>query len=265
MAPVLLKTCGLTVTIGAARVVEALDLALQPGQRLGVLGPNGIGKTTLLKTLAGLRPADAGLIEISEQALNQWPRRALARQLGLLEQHSSQAFDASCEEVALIGRHPHLGPLERESERDRHLARAALDAVGLQAFYQRSCFSLSGGESRRLALARLLVQDPRILLLDEPTNHLDPAHQVSVLDLLFKRVAEQQRCAVMALHDANLAACYCSHVLLLFGEGRWALGPTEELLNEEQLTRLYGCTIRCVRDEQQTVFAVGRNGSIGSF
>jgi len=257
-APVL-SLQDLTISIGTTRVVESLQMTLFPGQTLGVLGPNGIGKTTLLKTIAGLRSPDRGAIKLLDRTLGSWPRKLLAQRLGLLLQHTQYAFEASCEEIALIGRHPHLGPLARESEADRRRARAALDEVGLGAFSQRSCFNLSGGESRRLALASLLVQDPQLLLLDEPTNHLDPAHQISVLDLVFKRVAEEGRAAVMALHDANLAACYCSHVLLLFGGGEWALGPSGDLLNEAQLSRLYGCNIRCVKDGEQSVFAVGRN------
>lgn len=258
MSSPLLSARDLTISIGSTRVVDSLQLELLPGQLLGILGPNGIGKTTLLKTVAGLRQGNGGTIEMLGRRLECWPRRALAQRLGLLLQHTHYAFDASCEEVALIGRHPHLGPLARETGADRRLARAALDEVGLGEFHGRSCFTLSGGESRRLALASLLVQDPLLMLLDEPTNHLDPAHQISVLDLVFKRVAEQGRAAIMALHDANLASCYCSHVLLLFGNGEWALGPSRELLNEEQLSRLYGCTIRCVQDGEQAVFAVGR-------
>jgi len=255
----LIRARDLTISIGSTEVVDALQLELLPGQLLGILGPNGIGKTTLLKTLAGLRRGDSGTIELLGRRLESWPRRLLAQRLGLLLQHTQYAFEASCEEVALIGRHPHLGPLARETDADRHLARAALDEVGLGEFHGRSCFNLSGGESRRLALASLLVQDPLLMLLDEPTNHLDPAHQLSVLDLVFKRVTEQGRAAIMALHDANLATCYCSHVLLLFGNGEWALGPSRDLLTEDRLSRLYGCTIRCVQDGEQSVFAVGRS------
>jgi len=262
MTPPLLKINDLTIAIGSTRVVDALQLELLPGQLLGILGPNGIGKTTLLKTVAGLRPAEEGDIQLLERPLQDWPRKKLAQRLGMLLQHTQYAFEASCEAVALIGRHPHLGPLARETDADRRLAQCALDLVGLGAFAGRSCFTLSGGESRRLALASLLVQDPMLLLLDEPTNHLDPAHQISMLDLVFNRVAEQGRAAIMALHDANLAACYCSHVLLLFGNGDWALGPSRDLLTEDRLSRLYGCTIRCVEDGEQAVFAVGRSRSM---
>lgn len=259
MTTPVISASGLGVSIGSTQVVDALELELLPGQSLGILGPNGIGKTTLLKTLAGLRPADQGVVRLLGRCLETWPRRALARHLGLLLQHTQYAFEASCEEVALIGRHPHLGPLARETDADRRLARAALEDVGLGALARRSCFTLSGGESRRLALASLFVQNPQLMLLDEPTNHLDPAHQTSVLDLIFQRVGNQDRAAIMALHDANLATCYCSHVLLLFGDGEWALGPSRDLLTEDRLSRLYGCTIRCVRDGEQAVFAIGRS------
>jgi iron complex transport system ATP-binding protein len=256
----LLDIEALDVTIGEVTVVQGLTLHLQRGQSLGILGPNGIGKTTLLKTLAGLHRPDRGRLSIDGRGLVEWPRRQLARRLGMLLQHTHYAFEASCEDTALIGRHPHLGALQRESDRDRELARRALTDVGLADFAGRSCMTLSGGETRRLALAALLVQDPDLMLLDEPTNHLDPAHQVAVLDILFKQISQRDRAAVMALHDPNLAACYCSHVLLIHGQGEWALGRSEDLLDAERLSRLYGCRIRCVSDGDQEVFAIGKSG-----
>ncbi|MEN1727926.1 MAG: ABC transporter ATP-binding protein [Pseudomonadota bacterium] len=252
----LLEVCELNVSIGATNVVENLSLVLEPGQSLGLLGPNGVGKTTLLKTLAGVHDADHGEIRIHGRELNDWPRKLLAQQLGLLPQHTQYAFEASCEETALIGRHPHLGALAHESASDHERARQALNDVGLKGFNSISCIQLSGGESRRLALATLLVQDPVLLLLDEPTNHLDPAHQIAVLDIVFDRVAHQRRAAIMALHDANLASCYCSHVLLMFGNGVWSLGPAADQLTEQNLSRLYGCRIRRLDDGRQQAFIV---------
>mgnify|MGYP001043930258 CR=1 FL=1 len=257
MADPFIEVNDLTVSIGSVRVVDQLNFNLNAGQTLGVLGPNGIGKTTLLKTIAGVYQADRGEIHLQGRALEAWPRKALAQRLGLLLQHTHYAFEASCEDIALIGRHPHLSALARESDADRALARKALHEVGLGDFIKRSCMNLSGGESRRLALATLLVQDPKLMLLDEPTNHLDPAHQVASLNLIFERVKNQSHAAIMALHDANLAACYCSHVLLLFGQGEWAFGLTKQLLNAATLSRLYGCPIRCIKDDDQEVFAIG--------
>ncbi|AKS42906.1 ABC transporter ATP-binding protein [Wenzhouxiangella marina] len=252
----LLTARQLEVSIGQTRVVRGLDLQLEPGQSLGVLGRNGSGKTTLLRSLAGLHRPDRGELLLDGHPLQTLDRRHIARRLGMLLQHTNYAFEASCEAIALIGRHPHLGPLATESAEDHALARQALADVGLAELAERSCMDLSGGESRRLALATLLVQDPAIMLLDEPTNHLDPANQVAVLDVVIRRQRQSGRAAILALHDVNLATCYCSHVLMLHGDGEWRCGPTAELLNEAELSRLYGCRVRRVDDGQQQVFAV---------
>jgi len=256
MSSALLSTRSLSVQIGTCRVVESLDLEVEAGQFWGILGPNGVGKTTLLKTLAGVHPPAGGSVRLGNQPLASLSRRAIARRLGMLMQNTQYAFDARCEQTALVGRHPHLKPWSRESRTDRALARQALSDVGLGELSERSCMDLSGGESRRLALATLLVQDPAVLLLDEPTNHLDPANQVGILDVLVGKVRDRQKAAVMALHEVNLATCYCSHALMLFGDGRWEAGPTQELLNEDNLSRLYRCPMRLVDDGRQRVFAV---------
>jgi iron complex transport system ATP-binding protein len=252
-----LLTCrDLSVSIGGQRIVEALEWSAGPGRSIGILGPNGAGKTTLLLTLAGVRDPDRGAVELAGRHLARMPRRAIARRLGMMTQNTRFAFDATVLETALSGRHPHLGALGRESAADHEAARRALRDVGLAELAQRSCRALSGGEQRRLALAVVLAQDPDVLLLDEPTNHLDPAHQVEILDRLWQRVHAGRRVQVMALHDVNLATCYCTDVLMLFGDGRWAFGETAALLTEERLSALFGCPMRAVSDGAQTVFAV---------
>ena len=252
----LLESEGLSVQIGSVEVVRDLDLRVDAGQFWGLLGPNGVGKTTLLKTLAGVFEPTAGRVRLSGRPIETLSRRRIARELGMLTQHTGYAFDASCEQTALVGRHPHLNAWSRETAADRALARSALAELGLSGLAGRSCMNLSGGESRRLALATLLVQDPRILLLDEPTNHLDPANQVTILDVLGRRVREGGKGAIMALHEVNLATCYCSHVLMLYGNGEWAAGATGDLLSADNLSRLYRCRVRLVDDGQQKVFAV---------
>ena len=256
MAGPILSTHGLDAHIGSVVIARQLDLDIQVGQFWGLLGPNGVGKTTLLKTLAGVHPADRGDIRLDGRRLAALPRRRIAQLLGMLAQHTDYVFDATCEQTALVGRHPHLKAWSRETRADRALARQALAELGLAELAERSCMSLSGGESRRLALATVLVQDPKVLLLDEPTNHLDPANQVTILDVLAGRVRNQSRAAMAALHEINLATCYCTHVLMLLGDGQWLAGPTAELLNTENLSRLYGCRMRLVDDGSQRVFAV---------
>jgi iron complex transport system ATP-binding protein len=151
-------------------------------------------------------------------------------------------FDSSALQIALTGRHPHLKRWDRESHDDVEMATNALSAVGLDGFADREVTSRYGGEARRLAFASLLVQNPGILLLDEPTNHLDLR-----MDIASGLVTRQGNVAFSALHDVNLAARYCSHILMLFGEGEWKAGSCSEMLESELLERLYGCRVETIQ------------------
>ncbi len=237
---------GLDLAIGGKQVAGGLDFNVSPGQFWALMGANGIGKTTLMKCLAGLIEPDAGHVTLDGHPVPGLPRRAVARRMGMLQQHTAYVFDASVLQTALTGRHPHLGPWERESERDRDMALRAIEAVGLGGFEGRSVTGLSGGEARRLAFAALLVQEPEILLLDEPSNHLDLRHQVSIMSRIGDEVYGHDRLAVAAMHDVNLAATYCSHILMLFGEGEWKAGPAIDLLTGDNLERLYRCRVDTV-------------------
>jgi iron complex transport system ATP-binding protein len=247
----------LDVSIGGKAICSKLDLDLEPGQFWGLLGPNGIGKTTLLKCMAGLIAPDAGTVLLENQAIDKLPRRAIARLLGMLQQHTVYVFDAGVLETALTGRHPHLGYWEREGPQDKQKALDAIRAVDLEGFEARSVTGLSGGEARRLAFASLIVQEPAILLLDEPTNHLDMKHQVRIMNHVEMQVGKEQRSAMIALHDVNLAARYCNHILMLFGDGDWQAGPANELLNQENLERLYQCPVEPVQTASGKRFLPG--------
>ena len=233
----------LDVRIADIQVANGLELEIRPGQFWGLLGPNGIGKTTLLKCLAGLDQPLAGRVLLESRDINELPRKLLARHIGMLQQHTVYVFDSSVIQTALTGRHPHLAYWEREGAADLDKASKALKAVGLEGFSARSVTGLSGGEARRLAFAALLVQEPEIMLLDEPTNHLDLRHQVQIMGMIQKRTEGAANSAFAALHDINLAARYCSHVVMLFGDGNWSAGRTEEMLNESSLEKLYGCPV----------------------
>jgi iron complex transport system ATP-binding protein len=228
----------LDVAIPRRKLVSGLDFSATAGQFVAVLGTNGAGKTLTLHTLAGLRPAAAGRVLIDGRALGLWPRRDLARRLSLLPQSTDDPFPTTVLEAVLVGRHPHLGFWQWEGPDDLDIARAALAAVDLAGFEQRSVDSLSGGEHRRLSIACVLAQDPAICLLDEPTNHLDPHHQLDAL-ALFRARADRGGLVVATLHDATLAARFADRALLLFGDGEWLYGTTAEVLTAGQLSRLY--------------------------
>lgn len=241
----LLVSNGLRVSVPGRVLVEQLDLTLDSGEFIAVLGRNGTGKTLSLLTLAGLRPPDAGKIRLGAQNIATMRRQLVARQLALLTQDTDDIFPATVMDTALIGRHPHLGRLSWESARDHEIAEAALRATGIADLAGRDVLSLSGGERRRLAIAQILTQAPDVYLLDEPTNHLDPQHQLDTLRI-FRRAADEGAGVIASLHDVNLAARFADRCLLLFGDGRWELGPAAEILNESRLERVYATPMEAV-------------------
>ncbi|MDH3714531.1 MAG: ABC transporter ATP-binding protein [Gammaproteobacteria bacterium] len=253
----MLELRNLDVEIAGKSVCRSLCLSLDSGQRWAMLGSNGIGKTTLLHTLAGLRPAAGGQVLLNGKSLPATQPRARARRIGVLFQDNDDPFPTTVMETALIGRHPHLGPLARESRGDLALAVHALRDVHLAELSRRSVTTLSGGERQRLAVATLLTQDPQVWLLDEPISHLDLHHQIGMLNLLQDRLAHNGGTALMTLHDVNLAARFCDHLLLLFGDGETQHGATEDVLCVNNLERLYGHPIECLSDGDRQVFLPG--------
>ena len=247
MNPPLLDAIQLEVNIGGHRVCRALNWRVDAGESWAILGRNGVGKSTLLATLAGLRPQQTGKLRIAGLALPQDAQgagaRAMARVRGYLSQHQIDPFASTVMESVLVGRHPHLGRWDWESAADRRIAAAALTEVDLDGFAEREVQTLSGGERQRLAVAQLLAQQPQLFLLDEPLTHLDLSHQVALMDL-FARRATTGAAIVAVLHDPGFAARYCRQALLLFGNGEWLAGPTAEVITETNLTRLYGHPLR---------------------
>ena len=250
----LLETRALSVTVGHCCVCQDCSLTIKAGEFWGILGANGVGKTTLLHTLAGLRQTSGGKILLAGTPQHSLRRRHVAQRLGLLPQDSNDAFPATVYETALTGRHPHLRAWGHESRDDFAHVAAALAELDLTALAQRPVQTLSGGERRRLAIATLLVQDTPLSLLDEPLNHLDLHHQVQVLELLQRRSQSGARAVVMTLHDINMASRYCNHIMLLFGDGEWQAGTAAELLSTDTLERLYDHPLTRVAGDGRAVF-----------
>ncbi|MDN3552694.1 ABC transporter ATP-binding protein [Halomonas almeriensis] len=248
-----LETHQLLIDVPGRADGRCLDLRMQPGERWGVLGPNGAGKTTLLHTLAGLRAPRAGEVWLDQRALARWRRRELARRLGVVFQERHDDFPATVMETAMIGRHPYLSPWQRESDAEVALAQAALRRLDLEHLASRLVSTLSGGERQRVSLATVLTQAPGWWLVDEPTNHLDLHHQVATMRLL-----EEQASAgcgvVMCLHDLNLAARWCSHLLLLYPDGEACWGPAEAMLEPAALEKLYDQPLTLVEADGAPVF-----------
>lgn len=245
MSPTLFSCKSIRVDVSGRTLVDALEFEVGRGELLAVLGQNGSGKSLTMHTFAGLRPAASGLVFMGEHDVAAGNRQEIARQLALLPQHVDDIFPATVLDTAMIGRHPHIGRFQWESAEDFEIGRAALAAVDLEDLAKRDVLTLSGGERRRLAIAQVLTQQPDVYLLDEPTNHLDPQHQLDALRL-FRERADAGAAVIASLHDVNLAVRYADRCLLLYGDGRWDLGTTDEVLDERRLTELYGTPMESV-------------------
>lgn len=228
----------LSIGAGTRTLLQDCCFELHAGEFLAILGRNGCGKSLTLHTLAGLRAPQAGQVWLAGTEMSQLRRRDVALQLGLLPQDREESLPLNVLESALIGRHPHLRAWQQSGAEDELRARSALANFGLDDCAHRLLATLSGGEQRRAAMAMLLTQAPGVYLLDEPTNHLDPHQQLQVMEV-FRDQRSRGASVIATLHDPALADRYADRVLLMFGDGRWRLGPTAEVLNAAELGALY--------------------------
>ena len=207
-----------SVIRGNRTILTSATVALMPRTLTAVIGPNGSGKSTLLRVLAGLWEASSGAVTLAGVAIGTLPRRDVARQLAFLPQDTRCDFALTVEEMVAMGRHPHRGRFERESDRDRRAIESALATCDLGGFRLRRVDRLSGGERQRVAIARCLAAEPDIVLLDEPTAHLDLEHALSILSLC-RSLADGGRAVAIATHDLSTIAQFATRVLLL-NDGR---------------------------------------------
>jgi iron complex transport system ATP-binding protein len=234
----LIQTSQLRVAVPGRVLIDGFTAVIRAGEFIALLGGNGTGKSLLLRTLAGLRAPAAGSVLLDGRDVNTLARREIATLLGFLPQDPDAAPQGLLGETVLLGRFAHLGFWASAGTADMQRVAQALDDVSLGSLAQRELATLSGGEQRRAAIARLLVQAPSIYLLDEPTNHLDPAQQLGVLERL--RALTRTGAAVIAsLHEPNLALRYADRACLLTGQGDIELIDCAAL-DTTHLGRLYG-------------------------
>ena len=244
-----LETRGLRISVPGRVLVEELNVTIRAGEFLALLGGNGTGKSLLLRTLAGLRPATAGVVLLGGTPIDGLARREVAARLGFLPQDPDAPPQGTLRESVLLGRFAHLGLWEVAGADDLARVTQALDATGLDTFAGRELATLSGGEQRRAAIARLLVQAPAIYLLDEPTNHLDPAQQLGILERL-RALTRAGAAVVASLHEPNLALRFADRACLLASDGAAQVIDCARL-DAAQLKRLYGLDYLEVRAGEQ--------------
>jgi iron complex transport system ATP-binding protein len=220
-------------------VVRGVTIDIARGSLTGLLGPNGCGKTTLLKLLSGVLEADTGSVAFEGRPMASLTRRDVARRIAVVPQETHPAFDYSVMEMVLMGRHPHLGAFQLEGPSDLTIAGDALAATGTAHLAERPFMTLSGGEKQRVVIAGALAQSPDVLLLDEPTASLDLGYQLEIAALLGRLNRERSATLVLATHDLNLAASLCDRLVLLRDGLVLADGPTRDVLTAEMVGRLY--------------------------
>jgi len=236
------------VRIGAATIVDAVDLNVAAGEWVTVIGPNGAGKSTLLRAIGGLIPF-TGTVRLGGTELHRMPRRERARTLAIVPQQPTVPPGMSVLDYVLLGRTPYIRPLGRESTSDITAVERVLERLDLYGLADRPLETLSGGERQRAFLARALAQGAGILLLDEPTSALDIGHQQAVLNLVDELRAEAGLTVLATMHDLSLAGEYADRLVLLAGGRVVACGSPAEVLTETVLAEHYGARVRVIPGE----------------
>ncbi len=256
----LLQVSAATLGYGRRAILRDLTFELREGEFVGVLGPNGCGKTTLVRGLARVLTPLAGAVTLEGRPLGLFDRRELARTLAVIPQEGAPLFPFTVLETVLMGRAPWMRPFAFEGEEDIRIAREALEAVGAADLAARDLAELSGGERQRVVVARALAQSTRVLVADEPTAHLDLRRAVEVFALLRALRSDRGLAVLVVTHDVNLAALFCDRLVLLADGSIAAGGTPADVLRPDLLQRAFGTPVHVERRPDGTPFVVPERG-----
>jgi iron complex transport system ATP-binding protein len=243
MTGALLEAQDLIVARGGTAILHGVSVAIRAGEAVALVGPNAAGKSTLVRTLAGLLPVTSGVVRLDGRALAEWARSALARAVAVVTPEEGGAVLLSVEERVALGRYPHRGPFRPLTPDDRAAVTGALRQTGILHLAHRPLSTLSSGERQLAALARSLAQQPRVLLLDEPAAHLDVGHQLQLFRIL-DEIRGRGVAVLAVVHDLQRAAAWAERMLLLEGGRLVAEGSPAGVLGTEACARAFHVAIR---------------------
>lgn len=241
--PVMIEVAGVRIAYASEPVLDGLSLRVRRGEWLGILGPNGSGKTSLLRAISGYLPARTGHVLIEGRPLSSYTTRERALRMAAVGADLPLDVPLRVAEYVALGRTPHLAGWGREGPRDWRVVGQAMARTGISQLAHRPVTRLSAGERQKVVIARALAQEPRILLMDEPTSHLDIRHQVEIMDLFAELRSRLGLTLVAALHDVNLAALYCDRLVLLRHGRVFAAGEPGQVITADHIRRVYGCEV----------------------
>ncbi|MDQ2746405.1 MAG: ABC transporter ATP-binding protein [Acidobacteriota bacterium] len=239
----MLDVQNITINYGVCAVVQMVSFELKAGKIIALLGANGAGKTTILKSLNGSLRVANGAILLHGKRIETYSRREIAREIAVIAQETETKFPVSVSDFVLAGRFAHGAAFGWETERDLQIARQSLERCDLQSYANRSMNQLSGGERQRVVLARALATEAKILLLDEPTANLDLAHQSLLFRLIKERCQSCERAAIVITHDLNLAAEFADEIILLKNGAIQSKGESREVLTAENLREVFNVQV----------------------
>lgn len=239
----MIKVQNISINYGSRAIVEDVSFSLEAGKIFALLGSNGAGKTTVLKSLNGSLPIADGNIFLNGKSLNKFSRREIAKEIAVIAQETETKFPVSVLEFVLAGRFAHDSGFGWETEKDLQTAIDCLTSCDLENYETRQMNQLSGGERQRVVLARALATEAKILLLDEPTANLDLAHQAMTFHLVREQCKQNDSAAIVITHDLNLAAEFADEILLLKSGKILAQGAPEKVLTEENITKIFGVKV----------------------
>jgi iron complex transport system ATP-binding protein len=243
-----LSTESLQIGYGDKIIVEDLNLHINKGKITTIIGANGCGKSTILKTLARVHSPSSGVVYLDGKMIHKIPTKDIAKKMAVLPQSPEAPSGLTVYELISFGRSPHQSGFGRLSDYDRQVIDWALEVTGLTSFADHSVDALSGGQRQRAWIAMAIAQETDLLLLDEPTTYLDMAHQLEILQLLEKLNNEQGRTIVMVIHDLNHAARFSNHMVAMRSGKLVKEGTAEEVMTHEVLKEIFQIDAEIVTD-----------------
>lgn len=257
----MLHTKDLSYSYKEKPVLEDINFDLVPGEILGILGPNGCGKTTLLGNLNKNLHPEGGCVMIDDIDLEDLKKKEIAREIAVIPQSNEIKFSFTVREIVSMGRMPFQQSFQGESTKDIEIIDDAIEKIGISDMANRYVNTMSGGERQKVIIARAMAQTPKILLMDEPTLHLDICAQFDVLDMIYALSRKEGLTVVIVSHDLPMVARYCDRIIMIHDHKIHAVGKTEDVLTPENMRTVFGVDAELSKDSKDGSTTVILHGS----